>query len=268
MITNDPSRVVAEGDSLFHLPTLSEFTPPAILFEGTIFEFNRVQLIRLLVVIVVLATTYLIASRAKLVPSRIQSMFEMVLEFVQNSIVNATLGEDKGKKYAPMLITMFLFIITMNLAGVFPLTLLAGTSVVGLPLVLAMWTFFTYIIAGVKQHGFAGYLKHETMPPGVPKPIYLLLVPIEFLQIAIIRWGSLTIRLLANMIAGHMMLVVFISMAHGLLFSGTWLMAVSPFAGALAFGIYGFEIFVGALQAFVFTILSAVYINMATSEEH
>lgn len=266
MISNNPAHLAA--DELFHLPSLSEFTPPAILFEGTIFEFNRVQLIRLAVVVVVLLTTYLIARKAKLVPGRIQSIFEMLIEFIQNSVIYSTMGVEKGKKFAPMLITIFLFVLTMNWAGIFPLTLLAGTSVIGLPLVIALWTFITYIAAGVKTHGFLGYLKHETMPPGIPKPIYLMLVPIEFLQIALIRWGSLTIRLVANMIAGHMMLVVFISMAHGLLFSGTWLILASPFASALAIGIYGFEIFVGALQAYVFTILSAVYINLATSEEH
>lgn len=267
MNTESP-RVLAEGDSLFHLPSLADFTPEPFLFEGTLFEFNRVQLIRLLVVIVVLLVTYLIASRAKLVPGRVQSVFELLIEFVQGSIVNSTLGEEKGKKYMPMILTIFLFVLSMNLAGVFPFTLLAGTSVVGLPLTLALWTFVTYVVAGVKTHGFAGYLKHETMPPGIPKLVYILLTPIEFLQVAFIRWGSLTIRLLANMIAGHMMLVVFVSMANGLLLSGTWLIAVSPFAGALAIGIYGFEIFVGLLQAFVFAILSAVYINLAVSEEH
>ena len=265
---NEPSRIVAEGESLFHLPSLAEFAPDAIFFEGTIFEFNRVQLIRLLVVVTLLVGTYLIASRATLVPSRIQSMFEMLIEFVRDQIVYSVLGETKGRKFAPMLITMFLFILTMNLAGVFPGTLLAGTSVIGLPLLLALWTFATYVISGVSVHGFGGYLRHETMPPGLPKFVYLVLVPIEFLQVVLIRWASLTVRLLAAMVAGHMMLVVFISMAHGLLFSGTWLVTFSPFAGGLAFVIYGFEIFVGALQAFVFTLLSAVYINMATSEEH
>jgi F-type H+-transporting ATPase subunit a len=106
------------------------------------------------------------------------------------------------------------------------------------------------------------------MPPGVPKPIYILLIPIEFLQIVLIRWASLTIRLLANMVAGHIMLVVFIGLTQALLFSGSWLIAVSPFAGALSIGIYGFEMFVAALQAFIFTMLTAVYINMATADEH
>ena len=102
----------------------------------------------------------------------------------------------------------------------------------------------------------------------MPKPIYLLLVPIEFLQVVLIRWASLTIRLLANMVAGHIMLVVFIGLTQGLLFSGSILLVGAPFTGALAIGIYGFEIFVAALQAFIFTMLSAVYIQMATSQEH
>ena len=145
---------------------------------------------------------------------------------------------------------------------------LAGTSVIGLPLLLALWTFVTYVGAGIKKHGFLGYFKSETMPPGIPWPIYILLIPIELLQVVVIRWASLTIRLLANMVAGHMMIVVFIGMTHALLFSGDWLIAISPFAGAMAIGIYGFEIFVGALQAFIFTMLTAVYIQLATADEH
>jgi F-type H+-transporting ATPase subunit a len=210
----------------------------------------------------------IIASRAKLVPGRAQSVVEMILEFVDNTIIANTLGERNGKQYAPMLVTIFFLILSMNLAGVIPGLNLAGTSVIGLPLLLALWTFATYVIFGIKKHGFLGYLKHETMPPGVPKPIYILLIPIEFLQVVLIRWASLTIRLLANMVAGHIMLVVFIGLTQALLFSGSWLIAVSPFAGALSIGIYGFEMFVAALQAFIFTMLTAVYINMATADEH
>ena len=223
---------------------------------------------RLVVLVVVLAVMALIASRAKLVPGRVQSVAELLIEFVHTNIIENTLGMREGRKYAPMLVTMFFIILAMNLAGVVPGLNLAGTSVIGMPLLLALWTFGTYVFFGVKKHGFGGYLKHETMPPGLPKPIYLLLVPIEFLQVVLIRWGSLTIRLLANMVAGHIMLVVFIGLTQGLLFSASWLMAVSPLSGALAIGIYGFEIFVAALQAFIFTMLSAVYIQMATADEH
>ncbi|WP_114855378.1 F0F1 ATP synthase subunit A [Brachybacterium sp. YJGR34] len=247
---------------------MSEFFPPAIFFEGTWFEFNRVQLVRLIVLLVVLVAMCIIASRAKLVPGRVQSAVEIVMDFVNTSIIGNTLGLKDGKRFAPMLITMFFFILSMNLAGVIPGLNLAGTSVIGLPLLLAMWTFVTYVGAGIKKHGFLGYFKSETMPPGIPWPIYILLIPIELLQVLIIRWASLTIRLLANMVAGHMMIVVFIGMTHALLFSGSWLIAISPFAGAMALGIYGFEIFVAALQAFIFTMLTAVYIQLATSDEH
>ena len=247
---------------------MGEFFPDAILFDGTWFEFNRVQLVRLIVLAVVLIAMCVIASRAKLVPGRLQSVVELIIDFVNNNIIANTLGLKDGKRFAPMLITMFFFILSMNLAGVIPGLNLAGTSVIGLPLLLALWTFVTYVGAGIKKHGFLGYIKSETMPPGIPWPIYILLIPIELLQVVVVRWASLTIRLLANMVAGHMMIVVFIGMTHALLFSGVWLIAISPFAGAMAIGIYGFEIFVGALQAFIFTMLTAVYIQLATADEH
>ena len=247
---------------------MGEFFPEAILFDGTWFEFNRVQLVRLIVLAVVLIAMCVIASRAKLVPGRLQSVVELIIDFANTQIIGNTIGLREGRRFAPMLITMFFFIFAMNLGGVIPGLNLAGTSVVGLPLLLALWTFVTYVGAGIRKHGFLGYIKSETMPPGIPWPIYFLLVPIELLQVVLIRWASLTIRLLANMVSGHMMIVVFIGMTHALLFSGEWLIAISPFAGAMAIGIYGFEIFVAALQAFIFTMLTAVYIQLATADEH
>lgn len=218
--------------------------------------------------VVVLVFMCIVASRAKLVPGRVQSVVELLMDFVNNSIIANTLGLKEGRRFAPMLITMFVFILAMNLTGVVPGLNLAGTSVIGLPLLLALWTFVTYVGAGIRKHGVLGYFRSETMPPGIPWPIYILLIPIELLQVVVIRWASLTIRLLANMVAGHMMIVVFIGMTHALLFSGDWIIAISPFAGVMAIGIYGFEIFVAALQAFIFTMLTAVYIQLATSDEH
>ncbi|MBB5831101.1 F0F1 ATP synthase subunit A [Brachybacterium aquaticum] len=229
------------------------------------------QLVRLIILFAVLVFMCIVASRAKLVPGRVQSVVEILIDFVKNNIIANTLGLKDGARFAPMLTTMFIFILAMNLAGVIPGLNLAGTSVIGLPLLLALWTFVTYVGAGIKKHGFLGYLKAETMPPGIPWPIYILLIPIELLQVVVIRWASLTIRLLANMVAGHMMIVVFIGMTHGLLLMALDLNPaglIAPFAGVMAIGIYGFEIFVAALQAFIFTMLTAVYIQLATSDEH
>nr|WP_058234264.1 F0F1 ATP synthase subunit A [Devriesea agamarum] len=247
---------------------MKEFFPEAIFGQGTFFEFNRIQLVRLVVVVVVCVTLCLIASRAKLVPGKAQSALELVMDFVDRNIVVGVLGIREGKRFAPMLTTIFIVVLAMNLSGAVPGLNIAGTSVVGMPLALALWTFVTYVYFGVRKHGLAGYLKHETMPPGLPKPIYLLLVPIEFLQVVLIRWGSLTIRLLANMVAGHMMLAVFVSMSQALLLGAWWMKAMSPLSFGLSLGIYGFEIFVAILQAFIFAMLSAVYIQMATSDEH
>ncbi|WP_262423968.1 F0F1 ATP synthase subunit A [Brachybacterium sp. Z12] len=159
------SRTLCRG-LLLPYPHAGEFFPEALLFEGTWFEFNRVQLVRLIVLAVVLIAMCIIASRAKLVPGRVQSVIELVIDFVNNNIIANTLGLKDGKRFAPMLITMFFFILSMNLAGVIPGLNLAGTSVIGLPLLLALWTFVTYVGAGIKKHGFLGYLKSETMPPG------------------------------------------------------------------------------------------------------
>ena len=123
---------------------------------------------RLIVLAAVLIFMCIVASRAKLVHGRVQSAVELVIDFVNNNIIANTLGLKDGKRFAPMLITMFVFILSMNLAGVVPGLNLAGTSVIGLPLLMALWTFVTYVGAGIRKHGFLGYLRAETMPPGIP----------------------------------------------------------------------------------------------------
>lgn len=161
----------AEDDSFFHIPTLGEFFPDAILFEGTVFEFNRVQLVRLIVLAAVLIFMRIVACAQSWSPagSRVRSVPRHRLRSNNNIIAN-TLGLKDGKRFAPMLITMFVFILSMNLAGVVPGLNLAGTSVIGLPLLMALWTFVTYVGAGIRKHGFLGYLRAETMPPGIPWP--------------------------------------------------------------------------------------------------
>src|SRR5699024_9763431 len=239
-------------DEFFHIPSLDEFFPPAILFEGTWFEFNRVQLVRLIILVAVLLFTCIIASRSKLVPGRLQSVVELIFEFVNNTIIANTLGLRDGRRFAPMLITMFFFILSMNLAGVVPGLNLAGTSVIGLPLLLALWTFVTYVAAGIRKHGVLGYVKSETMPPGLAWPFCCLRVPVALLQVVALRCASLPMRRLASMVSASLMIVVFIGTTDALLFSGDGLMLISPFSGAMGIGIYGFELFVAALQAFTF----------------
>jgi len=262
-------HAASEGESEFHAPTVADFFPPAIFFEGTPFEFNRIMLVRVIAAAVLLTVFVIAARRARLVPGRFQNAIEMILDFVRNSIAIEVLGEKDGRKYFPLLATIFCTVLVMNITGVVPFLNIAGTSVIGLPIVLAAWTYVMYLGAGVKAHGLGGYLKNSLLPPGVPKPLYLLLVPIEFLQVFILRPATLVIRLLANMVAGHLMLAICFAATSFFLFESDGAMKLFGVGTFIAgSGFFFFEIFVAALQAYVFAILTAVYLNMSLEAEH
>jgi F-type H+-transporting ATPase subunit a len=259
----------SEGEGGFHAPTVADFFPPAIFFEGTPFEFNRIMLVRVIAAIFLLTIFVIAARRARLVPGRFQNAIEMILDFVRNAIAVEVLGERDGRKYFPLLATIFCTVLVMNIAGVVPGLNIAGTSVVGLPIVLALWTYVMYLSAGIKAQGMGGFLKSSLLPPGVPKALYLLLAPIEFLQVFVLRPATLAIRLLANMVAGHLMLAICFAATSFFLFNSDGAMklfSVGTFVAGFAF--FFFEIFVAALQAYVFAILTAVYLNLSIEAEH
>ncbi|WP_436968558.1 F0F1 ATP synthase subunit A [Demequina lignilytica] len=252
----------------FHAPSIAEFFPPAILWEGTLFEFNRIMLVRVIAAVVLLAIFWIVASRAKVVPGRMQGALEMGLEFVDKQIVTPVMG-DEGKKFLPFLTTLFFAIVFFNITGVIPFLNIAGTSLIGLPLFMALWVYVLYLGHGIKKHGLGGYLKNNLFPPGVPKPIYILLTPIEFLQVFILRPATLALRLAANMIAGHLLLVLCFAATQYFFFAAAGAMkAMGAVTFAAGFAFVLFEIFVALLQAYVFTMLSSVYLNMALADEH
>src|SRR5690554_3938123 len=126
-----------------------------------------------------------------------------------------------------------------------------------------------YLGAGVKQHGFGGFLKVSLFPPGVPPFLYVLLTPVEFLTVFILRPATLALRLMANMVAGHLMLVLCFGATHYFFFEAVPAMkafSALTLVGGLAITL--FEVFVAALQAYIFVVLAAVYINLSVSEEH
>lgn len=260
-----------EGSSGFHGPSIDEFFPAPLLFAGTPFELNRVMLIRLLVLAVLVVMFLLAVRRLRVVPTRGQAFFEFAFGFVREGIVINTLGEKDGKRFMPLLVTIFFLILGMNITGVTPGLQLAGTAVIGLPLLLALIAYVTFIYAGVKKHG-GKFFKYSLFPSGVPWFLYPLIVPIEFLSTFIVRPVTLVLRLLMNLVAGHMLLVLCFSATHFFFFDvlakGNALGALG--VGTFAFGIvfYALEIFVAALQAYVFTILTAIYIQLALAGDH
>lgn len=255
----------------FEPPTIADFFPNAVLFQGTPFELNRVMLVRLLVVVVLVVWLLVATRRLKLVPGRGQVATEFMLGFVRNSIAIDTLGEKDGKRYLPLIMTMFFLPLGMNITGAVPFINIAGTAVIGLPLIMAVIAWAAFIYAGFRERGWT-YLKNALFIPGVPWPLYILLTPLEVLSTFIVRPITLTMRLLMNMVAGHLLLALVWAASSFFLFT---LLPQGNIAGALGIGtvLFGivytaFEIFVALLQAYVFAFLTAIYIQLATAEEH
>lgn len=204
----------------------------------------------------------------QIVPGRFQSLVEMGLDFVRVNIAEDLLGKKDGQRFLPILTTMFFMILFFNITGIIPFLNLAGTSIIAVPLMLAVISYVTFIYAGIKKSP-KNFFKNSLFPAGVPPFLYIIVTPLEFLSTFIIRPVTLTLRLLMNMIVGHLMLVLFFSATQFFLITlGGWWSALA--AGSLAFGLAFtlFEILVAFLQAYVFTILTAVYIQLAVAEEH
>ncbi|WP_125774385.1 F0F1 ATP synthase subunit A [Antribacter gilvus] len=258
----------AEGEG-FHAPSIADFFPPAIFFEGTPFQIDRVWIIRILAALVLCTVFVIAANRAKVVPGRFQGAIEWILDFVRVQIAEEILGKEHARRFLPMLTTIFLAILAFNLTGIITGLNLAGTSRIGLPIVLALWVFVTYWYVGIKKHGLGGYLKANLFPPGIPAPIYLIVTPIEILQILVIRPASLAIRLMANMVAGHIMLVLCFAATHFfLLEAAPALKAFGILTLGAGFAFTAFELLVAALQAYIFALLAAVYISLSLEDEH
>ena len=211
--------------------------------------------------------------RLKLVPGRGQVVTEFLLNFPRKSIIIDTLGEKDGNRFMPILMTVFFVTLGMNLTGIVPGLQLAGTSVIGIPLIEAIVLYVVFIYAGVKKHGGSGFLKATLFPPGVPWPLYILLTPVEFVSTFVVRPISLTLRLLMNLVAGHMLLAL--CWAATQFFLVTLVFTQGNFLGLLgigtfAFGVvfFGLELFVALLQAYVITILGAIYIQLSLADEH
>jgi F-type H+-transporting ATPase subunit a len=260
--------VLSEGIS-FHAPSLTEFFPAGILFEGTPFEMNRIMVIRMIMVTALVIIFWLGTRKMKLVPGRFQGAIEMGLDLVRVNIAEDLLGKKDGRRFLPILTTIFFLVLFLNITGIVPGFNIAGSSVIGIPLVLAVVSYFTFIYAGLKKHPGA-FLKNSLFPSGVPKAFYLVVTPIELLSTFILRPVTLTLRLLMNMIVGHLLLVLLFSATHFFVLGvGQWYGYVGG-AGTLAFAIAFslFEILVAVLQAYVFTLLTAVYLQLALAEEH
>lgn len=249
----------------FEVPPAGEIFNLPPLFEIAGIGVTRVFLIIFFAVLFAMLLFFLAFGKAKVVPGRLQALAESIVAFIRDGVAVDIIGPD-GRRFTPLLLTIFLFVAFNNLFKVIPLVNFPSTSRIALPLMLALVAWVTFIGVGIKSQGL-GYFKEVAFPPGVPKPVYLLLTPIELVSTFILRPLTLTVRLFANMVAGHILLTVVFIAIHSFLVLGPGLpvgilvLAISPLA-------VGFEVAISLLQAYIFVILTAVYIGGALHPEH
>jgi F-type H+-transporting ATPase subunit a len=200
------------------------------------------------------------------VPRGIQNIAESSVDFVRNQIIMQTMGPD-GLGYLPLLTTMFFFIFFSNITEIIPFVQFPANARFAMPIALALMVWVIFNVVGIAKQGPIHYLKNSVVPPGVPKAILPLVVIIEVVSVFLVRPFSLAVRLFANMLAGHLILVTF-SVLCAALFAKSITIVILPFSFALLVGLTGFEILVSFLQAFIFTILAAVYIGSSMHPEH
>ncbi len=248
----------------FHAPSLTDFFPPAVLFEGTPFELDRLMLIRILMSAVLIGLMALAFRSPRIVPRGLQNVAEIGLVFVKEQICEEVLGKETGRKYFPLIATIFFTVLFLNFSSIVPFLNISSNARIGMPLVLAVIAYIAFNYVGIKKYGFFKYMRSSIVVPYVPPALHVLLIPIEFVSTFILRPFTLTVRLMANMLAGHIMLVLFFSSTWFFLFdAANWMKVFSPFSLLAGIGFTMFEMLVIFLQAYVFALLTAVYIGLA-----
>jgi F-type H+-transporting ATPase subunit a len=253
------SGALDDINALFDFPAIWELS----LF-GIDLSINRTILIAWFMTLVV-GTLFVVGFRnPELVPGKLQSLLEMVVDFVRQIAIDI-IGP-KGLKFVPLLTTMFVGIFALNIAKITPFLMMPPTSRVAWPLFLAVTSWLVYVGVGIKEQGFGHYFKGLAFPSGVPKALYIILTPIELVSALILRPFTLLVRLFANMVAGHILVVITLVTIHVFLYPrpglpvGIAALIASPL-------VFGFELFIIGLQAYIFTMLTAVYIS-SSMEAH
>jgi F-type H+-transporting ATPase subunit a len=234
-------------------------------------SFNKIGLIAVLATVIG-SVVFLLAGNqdGSKAPKGVRNLAETTVEFIENGVVMQTMGKE-GLGWTPFLLSMFIFVYLCNLPGIIPIFQMPATARIAIPLFLALLVWVIYNAVGFKHQG-VGYLTHMLWPPGVPVALKPLVGLIEFVSNILIRPFSLTVRLFANMLAGHILLVTFAILTDAMINARTSQFLLKPmsiFPFLMLVFLTAFEVLVGFLQAYIITILTAVFIgtSMAHPEE-
>jgi F-type H+-transporting ATPase subunit a len=212
---------------------------------------------------------FLLAYRnPKLVPTRAQWLAESIYGFGRDTVAREVIGAE-GLRFAPYLATLFVFVLVTNVFGIIPFLQISPNAHIAFPAMLAFISWVLYLYLGVRKHGLWGYIKFVTVIPGVPWPMLFLVAPLEFFTTILLRPFTLSLRLFANMFAGHVVLLVFtlggFVLANS---SAVFIKPISVLSWAMAILLTFFELLIAALQAYVFALLTASYVQGSLAEDH
>ncbi|WP_346098464.1 F0F1 ATP synthase subunit A [Streptomyces olivaceiscleroticus] len=249
----------------FEAPGLHSFVFDPLFSIGS-FNFNKPMLLALLSTVVVVWFFWAAFGRAKVVPGKLQMIGEAGYDFVRRGLVYDALGKKEGEKYVPFMVALFFFVWIMNLWSIIPVAQFPVTSVIAFPAGLALVVWLLWVGLTFKKHGFVGAFKNFS---GYDKSlgwVLPLLMVIELLSNLIIRPFTHAVRLFANMFAGHMLIVMF-TIASWYLLNGVGIV----YAGAsfvMTILMTAFELFIQAVQAYIFVLLACNYVQGALAEHH
>ena len=255
----------------FEKPTTKDFVwscwGPSLRIAGQAFCYNFIFFLLTLSFVALFAFFFFTLRKPKVIPGKGQMIAEFGVGFVKEQIVIQMIGP-AGMGFFAFLASLFFWILFGNIFEIVPFVDASMNARIAFPLVLASISWIVYNTVGIKTHGFFGYLKHVMLPPGVPLVLRPLMALIDFVSVIVFRPFTLTVRLFANMVAGHFLLAVFFLGTIALFETGNFLIIFGVFSGAMSVVFLAFEIFVSVLQAFIFAVLTASYIAEAMATEH
>lgn len=251
----------------FEAPGPLDFWQP-LVGGDTQFALTRPMVVSVLSLVLISFWLLRVSGRLSVVPGKAQFYTEGVYGMVRNGLARDTLGSREFLRFVPLLFSLFVFILVNNLFGIVPLIQFPTMSRIGFPAALAIIVYVVYHVIGVQKMGFLGYFKHM-VPPGLPKGMIPLIFFLELVTYFVTRPVTLALRLFGNMFAGHILLVLCVVGGEYLLFDADGALKIAGVAAFLGgFVMTLFEGFVQFLQAYVFTLLTALYIAGALVDEH
>ncbi|MFE2474697.1 F0F1 ATP synthase subunit A [Streptomyces sp. NPDC001194] len=228
--------------------------------------FNKPMLLALLGSVIIVAFFWAAFRKPKVVPGKLQMVAEAGYDFVRRGIVYETLGKKEGEKYVPFMVSLFFFVWVLNVWSIVPVAQFPVTAIIAYPAALALVVYFIWMSVTFKRHGFVGGFKNLTGYDKSLGPVLPLVMVIEFFSNVLVRPFTHAVRLFANMFAGHTLLLLF-TIASWYLLNGIGI-AYAGVSFIMVIVMTAFELFIQAVQAYVFVLLACSFIQGALAEHH